>query len=322
VSDDQRHERDFDRRFILVSGVAGILLVWLRLGLIEMQWDQRLLTLLCGWIVAAWILPSLRFSAAAQMAAGVALGIHLLGAGGVGMPVISTTLFLLWLGPAMPLAAELAQEKSATRTRRWAEIGMCLGFAVLTAGCLYSAVIPATLSNLYTEAAISVMTRSDAGAARRYLEQAIAADRLDPEPHVYLAQLEHDQFKQTGSLESGERAIGCLTDAIFLDLANAKTYLLQAQWSLELLRRSDNPQWKFVALDAAKIAALRDPQNAQVLATLAMAFAVSGENDQAGATAAQALARNELNQSLGHLDRLLDGETLDSLRKLVGEERE
>ncbi|MBL8851861.1 MAG: O-antigen ligase family protein [Planctomycetaceae bacterium] len=312
--DDDRSKRPASR-LVLLSGAAGMLLVWIKLGLIELQWDQRLVALICGWIVACVLLPPLRFSRASQMAAGIALGVHLLGAGGIGMPVISTTLLLLWLGPAPAPGWEAAPDVATARLRSGA--AACIVIAGLTAYCLYSAVIPATLAGLYSDAAVSVMTRGDVPASRRFLQQAILADPLDPEPHVFLAQLEHDQFRLSGGQNAGKLAVQELSEAIARDPENPKTYWLQAKYSLELAGRSGDRQFVESAVTSAEAAARRDPQNAPILATLATAHARAGHSDKAREAAMRALAIDDLNRSLGHVDRLLDEVTRASLQTLA-----
>ncbi|MFO1093337.1 MAG: O-antigen ligase family protein, partial [Planctomycetaceae bacterium] len=186
------------RRFILFSGAAGIALVWMKTGLIDVHWDGRLAALLLGWLAAVLLVPRTHFRGASQLAAGLALGVHLLGAGGIGMPVVATTLLLLWLGPA-PIGAPGPAESSAADRRRTAFIS--IGFAALLVACLFSAVIPATVAGLCMNAAESVLAqRNDVATARRFLDQAIKADGRDPQPYVLRAQLEHDTARPSGDL--------------------------------------------------------------------------------------------------------------------------
>jgi len=305
-------------RTVLLSGAAGILLVWLKLGLIDLQWDSRLIALLAGWITVAVILPPLRFSPAAQMAAGLALGIHLLGAGGMGMPLIATLLLLLGLGPHA-IAAPAATIASPRNEQRIA-MASCVLLAGLIAGLLKWAVIPSTLANLNVNAATSVMReRGDAAAGRRLLRQAIDADPLDPQPHVFLAQLDYDasRVRDSNALEHATAALDELNEALRLDPENPKTYWLLAQWKLALHSRFKDSALTGDTVATAEAAATRDPQNAEILATLANAYAEFGHAEEAGSTAARALELDALNAQLGHYDRLLDEAERTRLRQLA-----
>jgi tetratricopeptide (TPR) repeat protein len=305
-------------RTVLLSGAAGITLVWLKLGLIDLHWDQRLLALLAGWIVTALILPPLRFSAASQMAATLALGVHLLGAGGVGMPLVGTLLLLLGLGPS-PAVPSIVTPESPRREQRLA-IATGIALAGLIVCTLKWAVIPATLANLNTDAAMSVMQeRGDAATARRLLHQAIEADPLDPQPHVYLAQLDYDasRARDNHSLEHATTSLNELNEALRLDPENPKTYWLMAQWKLELRSRFDDIPLTADAVQTAEAAATRDPQNAEVLATLAIAYSKFSHADEARSTASRALELDALNATLGHYDRLLDDAEREQLKEIA-----
>jgi tetratricopeptide (TPR) repeat protein len=306
----------------LLCGVAGIALVWFKLGLIDMQWDARLIALAGGWMLAALILPPLRFSAASQMAAGIALGVHLLGAGGISMPVISVTLLLLWLGPAAPVAAPATAAGALPPAGRRAAVAACLVLGALIPACLLTAVIPSTLSNLYTNAAISVMAqRGDASAARRLLQQAIQADGDNPQPYVFMAQLEHDQARLRGDPRGAnvETAIAYLRDAVRRDPENPKTYWLKAQWELEQFERIRDRRVIDEAVRSAEAAAARDPQNVVILATLARVYSSAERHADARETAQRGLALDDLNRELGHYDRLLDEPTRSRLSDLTAD---
>lgn len=307
-------------RLVLLGGIGGIALVWLKLGLVDLQWDARLLALMAGWFVTVLFLPRLRVGPAAQIAGGIALGVHLLGAGGMSMPVVSTLLLLLGLGPAATPVAVPAQGSTLGAFSR--PLATCVVLAGLLVFTLQWAVIPSLLANFNMNAALSVMReRGDAGTARRLLEDAIAADPLDPQPHVYLAQLSFDasRTRRINGAELATTAISELDRAIELDPENPKTYWLQAQWKLDRLQQYGDSAMIHDAIETAEAAAARDPQNAEVLATLAEACA-GIRADEARATAARALELDALNLQLGHYDRLLSDATRAELRALAGAE--
>lgn len=298
-------------RSLVATGVVGIGLVWLKTGAIDLQWDTRLFALLCGWIVTAFVVRPVHFSSMSQVAAGVALSVHLLGAGGISMPAVSTTLLLLWLGPALPGAPAAG--------RRWHTGGVSLGLAVLLVGCLFTAVIPATLCRLSQEAASAVMSqRGDAVAARRFLDQAIAADPIDPQPYVYRAQLEHSLAREQGDPSGANRelALSYLRNAIVRDPENSKTYWLKAQWELEQFERFSSPELIAAAVESGEAAAERDPQNARIVATLGLVYSAAGRPDDARTAAARSLQLDDLNRQLGHFDKLLDEVTRKRLSEL------
>lgn len=293
------------RILVLLCGAAGILLVLLNQWLIEFSADERLLALLIGWIAATLLLPMLRFPTAVQAAAGIALGVHLLGAGGIAMPVIAVTLLLLWCGPpARP--ADAGEPRPATRSI-WADSGIVLATACGGVLCLVTGVIPVTLAGLYVSAGTdAVARRGDVAGARRFLELAVQADPLDPQPHVYLAQLERDAARRLPNPDAAyELAISHLRQASRLDPENPKTYWLQAQWELERLEQRTSPDVLEDALRMAEAAAQRDPQHSGVVTTLAQALDAAGRREDAQVAARRALALDDLNRERGHYDRLL-----------------
>lgn len=302
-------------RLVLLSGVAGIGLVWLKLGVVDLQWDGRLLALMGGWVASVLLLPRLRVAPAAQIAAAAALGVHLLGAGGMSMPVVSTLLLLLGLGPSATPAPVPLQPRSAY----YRAIGTSVVLGGLIVVALQWAVIPSMLANFGVNAAMSVMReRGDAGMARLLLENAARDDSLDPQPHVHLAQLgfEGSRSRRNGA-ELAATAIKELDEAIRLDPENPKTYWLQAQWKLESLSIHGDRAPFHDVVETAEAAAARDPQNAAVLATLSLAYERTGRQADARRIATRALELDALNLQLAHYDRLLEDGERARLREIA-----
>lgn len=308
------------RRSAIICGGAGIGLVFLKSGLVEFDWSQRSIALLAAWIATSFLLPAVRVKSAALAATGIALGVHLLGAGGVAMPVVVTTLLLLWLGPVQA-TAETAAAPASNNSRRRALAGFVL-FASLLLACLITGVIPATVSSLYVNAAAGAISqRSDVAAARRFLNDAKQADVLDPAPWVDHAQLEHDLLQHRGGNTAQEWAvpISLLSSAIMLDPENPKSHWLDAQWRLEFAERFPSPTAHDEAVLSAARAAERDPQHAGILTTLAEACAAAGRPAEAQAAARRALAIDALNLELGHLDKRLGPVRRGRLQEIIGE---
>ena len=310
------------RRAAMLSGVAGIGAVLLKSGLVDVYWDSRLVTLMIGWIVAVLVLPLERIGLPAQMAAGIALGVHLLGAGGIAMPVVVTTLLLVWLGPmAQPNAEPERSDATTQRERRWSLAGL-LVLASLSTACLLTGVIPATLSSLYVSAASSaVAERGDAATARRFLQDAVRTDGLDPQPHVLLAQLEREQALRQASSDSGDwtAAIDHLTTAISLDPQNSKTHWLDAQCKLEFAERFPSADADDAAVEAAQRAYERDPRNARIAATLAEACAAADRTEDARDAAERALALDRLNREFGHIDKYIYPPEREKLNRMIAQ---
>jgi predicted Zn-dependent protease len=235
------------------------------------------------------------------------------------MPLVATVLLLLGIGPVSPSVAAQRSEHAERRL----SIAQFLIAAGLLVFALKRAVIPATIANLNMDAAMSVMReRGDAATARKLLAQAVEADPLDPQPHVYLAQLDFDAsgVARINGGELANAAISELAEAIRLDPENPKTYWLMAQWKLESLRYRGDTAMMLDAAQTAEAAATRDPQNAEVLATLARAYAGAGLLDDARSTAARSLELDALNFKLGHYDKLLQDAERDELQAMVSRE--
>jgi Flp pilus assembly protein TadD len=90
-----------------------------------------------------------------------------------------------------------------------------------------------------------------------------------------------------------------------------------AQWKLDGRSRLGDNAFSIDAVRTAEQAATRDPQNAEVLATLATAYAEFGRAFEARMTASRALELDALNATLGHYDRLLNDAERAELKEIA-----
>ncbi len=316
-------------RFFSGAGMVG----GLALGaVIIQQWaleavaDTQALWLLGGWILASWIIPAVHPQAGAVTAATVALLVHLLGAGGIAMPVICVLLLLFILGPSRSTgvgdAASHGDVRSSSRGVPYAV--RMLAAVLLTIGGVLVPAVPVSLARTYVAAGESELRqRGDARSARRYFLDAAQVDPLDPQPWHNLAQLSYAQSlpESDDSAELFAEAMSQLQAAIERDPVAPKLQWLAAEWSLDRHGRTGDESLLAGAVAHAELAAMGYPHHSGIRATLAEAYAAAGRGRDAALEAQQALELDQLNRDLAHYDRLLDDATISRLREIAQPDR-
>lgn len=304
------------------TGVLGIILLLLQEWALQATFDTQLAWLLAGWVGAAWLLPGDAPPAAAILASAVAWLVHLLGAGGIAMPAVSTLLLLLALGPAESADAQLSLE-GTLRPRshgRWAYIGRLAAMLVAGAGAFLIPSVSVSLARTYVAAGESLLSqRGDPAEARRYFQQATHDDPLDPQAWNDLAQLDHAASLGNGaeSAAAFQSAIANLNRAIERDPYAPKLRWTAAQWLLDRFRKTGDPALAHDALKYAQSAAMNYPNDSHIRGTLAEAYAAVEEAPAAAREAGRALQLDQLNRNLGHYDRLLSDPTIERLKTLA-----
>ena len=204
----------FPIRYSLSAFLAFPLVIvgqWISTG----YWDDhadRLAVVAVVWIALAWLMP--RFFRAdedvwrsAGPLAALALTVHLLGAGGIGMPAV-TQLWLLLILLGLPF--DDATTNSPNPVRRLIPLALGIGCVGLAIGCYITAWQPTTTAARLIADADNLLSRTrDADGAERLYRQAADADSFSPEPWQRLADLQASQVGRARSATDQQHLQAC-----------------------------------------------------------------------------------------------------------------
>ena len=266
-----------------------------------------------GWLTSL----SSGFRVAPIWAAWLALTLHLCGAGGIAMPAIFQTWALL-LACLVTSPQRLKVEPTETPEPRDlsplalpVSLALAIGCGVLGLVCLRTSLVPNTLCRAEISLALDTMAHSrNSGMVSRQLIAAAEIDPLNPEPWVWLLQLrsassEPDEFRDTAE-DAGR-------EAYLRNPENPLTYELLGDLSAQT--KTVSPESLSTAIQWYREAAQRYPNSARIRASLALALHRAGHRADAAKESARALRLDDLNQSAGHVDKVLPPET----RKILEE---
>jgi len=298
-----------------IAGVTGFLLAIAVPVLSTGLWDSstdRLAVFGIVWFGLSWAIP--RFcgderndlSGFASLAA-LALSIHLLGAGGIGMPAVTQ----LWLLLVAWVLTPVATHTAISTKFHFGNWGMAAACGVLVVACFLTGYRPVTLAQrelLQGDTAWS--TRGDARAAERHFRAAANADGLSPEPWQRLAELEFSRGDYPA-------AVTAIDEALQRAPQRAAFWKRKGQmWASSARRPRGNNDW-LAAVEAFQTATTRHPTDAWLLAEFAEAL--SQTNTPAGATAMaqRAINQDDLNHRRGHTDQYLSARIRQQMERLA-----
>ena len=315
--------------FVLGSGFA-----------LEAEASQQVLAVGAGAIVISallWrLIPQLQnleaFDQPIQKliiaAACVALVVHLQGAGGFGMPAITSTLLGLCclLIPIDDREVESSIESSEaargrnpvieqTRYRTWQ---LTAGISVASAvGCIVFSMVPSMNAGAIVRAA-DYEFRSALSQARRSYQLAAEIDSLSATPWLRLADLEFSQWYQTGSEEHLQRALKSIDEAIRRESTSPGLKAIPAMRCLSAPANIQSEATLQIAIDRLTAALHGYPNNAAWSAHLAEAQARRGLAAESQNSARHALELDDLNRAAGHRDKILSDELRTQTEQLPG----
>jgi len=280
--------------------------------------DAQFLLLLGVGAATVVLLPDLQINRRIAASAGFALGVHLLAAGGFGMPAFSAPLFLLLLPEPKTGASSTATDQPRSP---WISMAPGLVCVALACAALVTAAVPAMISTAYVAAGDVSLRQLDLQTSRRLFEDAAEIDRLDPEPWQHLAQLDvlEAERNPTAADRSLISAVAHLQESIKRDPYSPKRHFSLG----ELLRRQYHKTRDSAVLEQA-IEAMQSgvdgyPHEARMRATLAQTLSEAGRSQQAAEQARIALELDDLNVERAHYDRVLENELRDALSELAAE---
>ena len=301
---------------ILAGAVLGYLVVLL-LGLGS---DETLVLLLVGWVLAVFAGSRLLGNEPTPIvcaAAFAALGVHLLGAGGIGMPAITQMLLLLIaLCGANERAGGWTWEPNSRPAR--ATIGVA-GLA-LYAGCWFTGLTP--VSNVRSMVATGTDELFDNGnflKAEREFRHAAEADPWSSIPCERLSELAYQRWlaMDRDRPDEFERSVEWQRRAIALNPRHAGGYRTLAEMYITKFKRAGQKADASAAADAMRQAVALYPNHAATQSVLAEALALEGRHDEACQAARRALELDAINERARHVDKRLPKGRLELMDEIL-----
>lgn len=288
------------------------------------QWgfDSSLIVLGLATAVVAALLCGLRCvpprASAAQIwgAALVGLLVHLLGAGGIGMPAV-TQLILLLLALGTPAPVAIGWQSPSVPG--WQRLGLAAAAATLSIACLLSATLPVARRTFLMALGDEEFSRNPRIAEASY-RRAAAADQLAAGPWERLAALQFTQSLRgvaTGD-DWFQQAADSQREAIRRDPRNFVGYRILGDYYRRRFAETQNPDEAAEAARQLETAATCYPHHAAMLAELAEALRGAERDAEARTRARHALELDDLNHVQAHTDKYLAPATRRRMEELSG----
>lgn len=305
---------------LLLCGLLAFSLVFSAEWLLSGQFDSVLISVGAAWCLIAVLVSRIcRVWPAVPIAAvsgGVALVLHLCGAGGIGMPAITQLLLVLLVAAGSSFPGRLLPSSPSSGRLLFAS-GMVFS---LLAGvcCLWSSVVPVVSASTLTETGRHLMVvRGQFRQAENAFQEAARFDSLSPEPWQQLALLHWSRWDATGRRDHRlyEAAFAAQQEAISRDPHSSTRYRTLAEWSMTRFEHTGEPDHARESVVAYREAVRRYPHHAALRAGLARALDALGEpaTEEAGI----ALWLDDLNASRGHRDKLLKQSVREALLRNI-----
>ena len=275
-----------DDRIFVVGAVAAIILFVLERSNLELQPSRSV-------IVASLI----------------ALSVHLLGAGGIGMPAILQVMLLC-------LVLSTGEESNQLQFSVPSDIRAIAIWAILSVVGLSATGTIAYRLFVATVALEDSRYAKTAAAFLRAINNAAESAPLSPEPWAYLAGHRQNECRQ--SQKNEEQATRALEEAISRNPKSAPLHAQMGDWQFELYEKTEDIEYADRATQAYQKAVELYPTNARNLAKLTFVLAKMGKRQEAEEVALQTLRQDQTNRRFGHVDKVLDEKTLEKLRSLIG----
>ena len=283
--------------------------------------EARSIWLLAGWGLAFGVLKQSEngLPTAGILAGGIAILVHLLGAGGIEMPAIVQTL-LVFAVLLTAAAWEPAQETPIPIAAAPKGVLAASGLAAAAFGlCLATATGPVWQRTLYVAIGDTVFGRDfNPTAAAEWYQKADEADPYSPEPVQRLGELHFQRWRRNGSERDFDEAVRYGRLAIERDPASNLGYRQLGRWYLERAESRASAADAKTAGEFLSQAVERYPHSAPLRADLAQALDQSGQAEPAAAQARQALELNQINRDAGHIEKFLPEELQKTLKRIAG----
>lgn len=234
--------------------------------------------------------------------------IHLLAAGGMGMPAI---VMLLQLFSLPRREARAADEFSVA----WPGLLLAVFGALLAGVVITQGLQPVATAELQVALGDEALARGAHDRALKSYRAAAQADQLSPVPLDRLAAVTQRDWLASRDPQAFEKCVQYREASIRRNpLAAAGWRALGETWRLRFTQTSDLAD-ALESVENFRQAVRRHPTNPLLQAELAKAEIGSGDALSARATAQRALELDEINHRLGHTDKFLPESLLHTLRE-------
>jgi hypothetical protein len=305
---------------ILGGGLLGYLAVFLAGG----GSDERMIPLLLGWLsVAVSCRGMCRREAPGVVyaAAFAALSVHLLGAGGIGMPgIVQLMLLFVVLGSAVDAPAHRKWMTSS----RWAIAVVGLAGLGLYLGCWVTGLTPVIAARDKLSAGEDeLFEKNRPEQAERQFLLAAEADPLSADPYRQLSQLKFQIWlaSEGRQPETFERSVEWQKKAIARDPRNSGGYRQLGGMYLVKFGRTQETADAIAAAEAFAQAVAFYPNQAQAQAGWAESLSNAGDGKAALVAARRACELDDINAQAGHSDKRLPPAKRDLMHRIVEEGR-
>ena len=307
--------------WLLGVGTIGFVAVGAYQFVFEAHVDGQLAILFAAWVVSALALNMVPIGGGALTAhaAGTAVAIHLLGAGGIGMPAISQMLLLLWLAGPDPVPKTTKDAREQARILAPQALTAMVALLFVSVACLLTATWPNLMRRLLEQGAEgTVVQGGDVSLAERDLHLAADIDPLDPGPWWRLAQIQHQRWERSAYTrpELWEKAVAYQREAIVRDPIAPALRNTLGVWYLDCYQHTGDREDVLNAVEELHAVTALYPNHARYQATLARALHLAGKTEEAVAAARRALVLDQLNLERGHIDKLIEDEDREELEAL------
>jgi hypothetical protein len=282
--------------------------------------DETIFLLLLAWLCIVFLcgplfrhdLPPFVFSAAFT-----ALGVHLLGAGGIGMPAI---LQLLLLMAILGTDFDTAAGWSVATHSRWPVVAIGVAGAGLYVGCWLTGLLPVYSAR----AAIAVgesawLAEGRAAKAEREFRRAADADPWSATAFERLSQLAYQSWLMSDrdSGEDFDRSIVWQREAIVRNPQHFEEYRTLGTMHLGRFQRTRETTDAEMAVEAFRRAASLYPNNALLQSELAESLWKAGATGPARDAARRAGELDAFNEQAGHIDKRLPAARVDLMQRIL-----
>lgn len=275
------------------------------------MWDDRLCVAGLVWAGLYFaLIPRPTEEAFAAGMAGVVLGVHLLGAGGMGMPAVMLAA-LVWLG--LLTSSQRSEVTPAPWLRGCGKVlGLiCLGLAVsIAVVCWY----PVRQASLAIGLGDRAAERGDWTTAYAEYQRALKLDPWDPQPAGRLAEaaftdwqalLPSDRYYADGQAGPFQMAMTALAEARRRHPTSAYWWQREAEYWLALWERTGERQPAVSAANSAAQAVALYPTLTAGWVLWSDAAEAANDRQTALKAARRALEQDDINRRWGHVERVL-----------------
>ncbi len=303
----------------LAGGIVGLALAYFVGPLVELTldgglaWAGAALGALVIWGIWPWIRRGTLPAALAPLVI-LALAVHLLAAGGIAIPGVAYSFWIvLGLGVNQTSGALAAADAAPAKTATpWGSMAAMALAGSLATACYVTAYSP-VLRRGAAMYRVAEAQRRDPRRVEAALLDAAAADPLAYEPRQLLAALEFDELERR-SRDKDDREQFDRDVQVMLRLRpqSSGAFRQAGRWALDLYRHTGDPNYARQAQEFYERAVGLYPQSAPVQADYALALHALGKAAEAQHEARRAL---ELDTAMPHDDKKLPG---DVRRRLDG----